>query len=55
MKNFLSVVISSMIITSALVASESAKEVVLASEVKWEKLNAARGDKSPQAATLWGV
>jgi quercetin dioxygenase-like cupin family protein len=24
------------------------------SEVKWEKLNPARGDKSPQAATLWG-
>lgn len=24
------------------------------SEVKWEKLNPARGDKSPLAATLWG-
>lgn len=30
------------------------REVVLASEVKWEQLNPARGDKSPQAATLWG-
>ena len=29
-------------------------EVVLVSEVKWEKLNPARGDKSPQAGTLWG-
>jgi hypothetical protein len=26
----------------------------LASEVKWEQLNPARGDKSPMAATLWG-
>ncbi|MDJ0674879.1 MAG: DUF4437 domain-containing protein [Calothrix sp. MO_167.B42] len=24
------------------------------SEVKWEQLNPARGDKSPQAGTLWG-
>jgi len=29
-------------------------EVILASEVEWEKLNPARGDKSPQAGTLWG-
>ncbi|MDF1664175.1 MAG: DUF4437 domain-containing protein [Planctomycetota bacterium] len=29
-------------------------KVVLASQVNWEKLNPARGDKSPQAATLWG-
>ena len=29
-------------------------EVILASEVTWEKLNPARGDKSPQAGTLWG-
>ena len=29
-------------------------EVILASEVKWEQLNPARGDKSPQAGTLWG-
>ncbi|MBN7813354.1 DUF4437 domain-containing protein [Algoriphagus sp. H41] len=28
--------------------------VVLSSEVKWEKLNPARGDASPQAGTLWG-
>ena len=28
--------------------------VVLKSEVKWEPLNPSRGDKSPQAGTLWG-
>ncbi len=28
--------------------------VVLTSEVKWEQLNPARGDKSPKAGTLWG-
>ena len=27
---------------------------LLASEVRWEQLNPARGDKSPKAATLWG-
>lgn len=29
-------------------------KIVLSSEVQWEKLNPARGDKSPQAGTLWG-
>lgn len=29
-------------------------KVLLASQVKWEHLNPARGDKSPQAGTLWG-
>lgn len=29
-------------------------EVVSISEVEWEQLNPARGDKSPQAGTLWG-
>ena len=28
--------------------------VLLSSEINWEKLNPARGDKSPQAGTLWG-
>ena len=28
--------------------------VILASEVEWEQLNPVRGDKSPQAGTLWG-
>ncbi|MET0071237.1 MAG: DUF4437 domain-containing protein [Candidatus Thiodiazotropha sp.] len=36
------------------VVAEPANELVLASEVKWEQLNPARGDKSPMAATLWG-
>ena len=35
-------------------AVEGTHEVVLISEVKWEPLNPARGDKSPKAATLWG-
>lgn len=44
---------------TALVAVNSAyasgsQEVVLASEVEWEQLNPDRGDKSPQAGTLWG-
>ena len=29
-------------------------KVLLSSEIVWEKLNPARGDQSPQAATLWG-
>ena len=36
------------------VQAEPNTEVIPASEVNWEKLNPARGDKSPQAATLWG-
>ncbi len=28
--------------------------VLLSSEIKWEKLNPARGDKSPEAGTIWG-
>ena len=34
--------------------ADGIKEVVPVSEVEWEKLNPARGDKSPQAGTLWG-
>ena len=29
-------------------------KVLLSSEIIWEKLNPARGDKSPQAGTIWG-
>lgn len=36
------------------VTTETTSKVVLMSEVKWEKLNPARGDMSPQAGTLWG-
>ena len=28
--------------------------VLLSSEINWEKLNPARGDQSPQAGTIWG-
>ncbi|MEM9460196.1 MAG: DUF4437 domain-containing protein [Myxococcota bacterium] len=34
--------------------AESIVTVVSVSEVEWEQLNPARGDKSPQAGTLWG-
>lgn len=34
--------------------AESTVEVLPVSEVDWEQLNPARGDKSPQAGTLWG-
>lgn len=38
--------------------SESIKNptnrVLLSSDIKWEKLNPARGDQSPQAGTIWG-
>ena len=34
--------------------AEPTDEVILASEIKWQQLNPARGDKSPQAGTLWG-
>lgn len=29
-------------------------EVILSSEIVWERLNPARGDQSPQAGTIWG-
>ncbi len=32
----------------------STNKVVLSSEIEWEKLNPARGDKSPLAGTVWG-
>ncbi len=35
-------------------STNSSYEVVPISDVKWEQLNPARGDKSPQAGTLWG-
>jgi len=34
--------------------ANSTNKVMSVSEVEWEKLNPARGDKSPQAGTLWG-
>lgn len=35
-------------------AIESTRNILLTSDVEWEQLNPARGDKSPQAGTLWG-
>ena len=36
------------------VAADPNNEFVLFSDIEWEPLNPARGDKSPQAGTLWG-
>ena len=35
-------------------AAEPTATIALASEVEWEQLNPARGDRSPKAAPLWG-
>lgn len=35
-------------------AVEPTATIVLASELTWEQLNPARGDRSPKAASLWG-
>jgi len=35
-------------------ATTSTIDFILAADVNWEHLNPARGDKSPQAGTLWG-
>ena len=35
-------------------AVKSTSKVIVTSEVEWEPLNPARGDKSPKAGTLWG-
>ena len=48
------------LITFVLVSSCSSMQknsnikIVSIKDVNWEKLNPARGDKSPQAGTLWG-
>ena len=57
MRTFLSLALVSTVTTvcsSMQVAAEPTNEVILASDVKWEQLNPARGDKSPKAGTLWG-
>jgi quercetin dioxygenase-like cupin family protein len=57
MGKFLSLSLVSVVTTACFgtqVAAEPTDEVILASEVKWEQLNPARGDKSPKAGTLWG-
>ena len=61
MKTFLALVLASSIIALDIADSialetddESTTELVPFSEIEWEQLNPARGDKSPQAGTLWG-
>ena len=66
MRKFLALLLVSLVIaacTSSQITSDSVTpkpetesnfEVVLMSEVKWQQLNPARGDQSPQAGTLWG-
>ncbi|MEW8525588.1 MAG: DUF4437 domain-containing protein [Candidatus Thiodiazotropha endolucinida] len=47
------IALTTLVAVNSAYAGESV-EVVLASEVEWEQLNPARGDKSPKAGTLWG-
>lgn len=57
MKTFLSLALVSVVTTACFsmqVQAEPNNEVLLTSEIKWEQLNPARGDKSPMAGTLWG-
>ncbi|MCG8017921.1 MAG: DUF4437 domain-containing protein [Candidatus Thiodiazotropha sp. 'RUGA'] len=57
MRPFLLPLLISAVITlcfNTYVVAEPVKQVVLASEINWQQLNPARGDKSPQAGTLWG-
>ncbi len=59
MKTPITLAVVSLIHFNSLALAETPKEssnteVLLVSEVKWEPLNPARGDKSPQAGTLWG-
>ena len=35
-------------------STKNSPDIVSNAELKWEKLNPARGEKSPQAAVLWG-
>ncbi len=39
---------------SAEIIENPTNKVLLSSEIQWEKLNPARGNKSPQAGTIWG-
>ncbi len=51
---FASIIVSIFLISSAGTAVEPKSKVVLKSDIKWNPLNPARGDKSPQAGALWG-
>lgn len=57
MKNILVIFLISLgiaIFIATPVIAEKNKELVSVSDIKWQKLNPARGDMSPQAGTLWG-
>ena len=45
---------TSQTLSNDIIQKSTNSELVLASEVEWEYLNPARGDKSPKAGTLWG-
>ena len=51
---FLPIVISVLLFSGCSSHQSTPLTVVSVSDVQWEPLNPARGDKSPQAATLWG-
>ncbi len=48
------IVLVAAMVFASFTQAESRATVIPVSEVKWEKLNPARGDKSPRAGTLWG-
>ena len=56
MKNILTSIMLGTLLIGCSHQSRSHRGIIIlpVSKVKWEKLNPARGDKSPQAATLWG-
>lgn len=57
MYKFLFLIVASTLITlhpSIPVSATQDTNIILTSEVNWEPLNPARGDKSPKACTLWG-
>ncbi len=56
MKKLIYIVITCSILSSCAHHDKSKENIKIlpVSNVNWEKLNPARGDKSPQAGTLWG-
>jgi hypothetical protein len=54
MKVALATIALTAVVAVNLAYAGASREIVLTSEVEWEQLNPARGEKSPQAGTLWG-
>lgn len=54
MKKYLAIALTLIVATIASNAMAATTKVTLRSEVKFDQLNPARGDKSPMAGTLWG-